>query len=328
MKNENKENTNASTENETIANNAANGANPRDCNNGANPENPTNLQTIVVIGSALGDYHNEDVSKEFAGEMLALIRPNGSVIVQNLSQGIRPICYIGSGAETSMSRNMVDSEIELIASTDDGQYLSLRFEEVHGLCGVPGKQDIDSLALTILRSVSEMNGRYGRIRIARLLSGSTSKCVLTMGIDELRSYGVARGLSQKEILILIDWLIDEEYLSIPEDVQYPTLHITPKGDETLEDFETGADIRLGNIHDTGDAEDMSLRFEKLREWRRIRSGEIGVPLYIVLQNKTIEDLAIKNPQTMEDLKEIYGIGEVKASTYGEEILGILGEGVA
>ena len=305
------ENTNASTENET---NAINSAGPEG----------TNLQTIVVIGSAIGDYHNEDVSKEFAGEMLALIRPNGSVIVQNLSQGIRPICYIGSGAETSMSRNMVDSEIELIASTDDGQYLSLRFEEVHGLCGVPGKQDIDSLALTILRSVSEMNGRYGRMRIARLLSGSTSKCVLTMGIDELRSYGVARGLSQKEILILIDWLIDEEYLSIPEDEQYPTLHITPKGDETLEDFEMGADVQLGHINNASDAEDISMRFDKLREWRRARSNEIGVPLYIVLQNKTIEDLAIRNPQTMEDLKEIYGIGEVKASTYGEELLGILG----
>ena len=309
------ENTNASTENET---NAINSAGPES----------TNLQTIVVIGSAIGDYHNEDVSKEFAGEMLALIRPNGSVIVQNLSQGIRPICYIGSGAETSMSRNMVDSEIELIASTDDGQYLSLRFEEVHGLCGVPGKQDIDSLALTILRSVSEMNGRYGRMRIARLLSGSTSKCVLTMSIDELRSYGVARGLSQKEILILIDWLIDEEYLSIPEDEQYPTLHITPKGDETLEDFEMGADVQLGHINNASDAEDISMRFDKLREWRRARSNEIGVPLYIVLQNKTIEDLAIRNPQTMEDLKEIYGIGEVKASTYGEELLGILGEGVA
>ena len=110
------ENTNASTENET---NQINGTGPV---NGASQEASTNLQTIVVIGSALGDYHNEDVSKEFAGEMLALIRPNGSVIVQNLSQGIRPICYIGSGAETSMSRNMVDSEIELIASTDDGQY--------------------------------------------------------------------------------------------------------------------------------------------------------------------------------------------------------------
>ncbi len=311
----NNENKNASTENETNA------------INDASQEASTNLQTIVVIGTALGDYHNEDVSKEFAGEMLALIRPNGSVIVQNLSQGIRPICYIGAGAETSMSRNMVDAEIELIASTDDGQYLSLRFEEVHGLCGVPGKQDIDSLALTILRSVSEMNGQYGRVRFARLLNGSTSRCVLTMGIDELRSYGVARGLSQKEILILIDWLIDEKYLDIPEDQQYPCITITPKGDETLEDFETGADIRLGHINNASDAAEISSRFEKLREWRKVRSNEIGVPLYIVLQNKTIEDLAIRNPKTLESLKDIYGIGEVKAATYGEELLQILGEGI-
>ncbi len=309
MKTENEntnENTNASIENETKS---------------------TNLQTIVVIGSAQGDYHNEDVSKEFAGEMLALIRPDGSVIVQNLSQGIRPICYIGENAETSMSRNMVDSEIELIATTDDGQYLSLRFLEVHGLCGVPGRQDIDSLSLTILRCVSEMSGRYGRVRIARLLNGSTSRCVLTMGIDELRSYGVARGLSQKEILILIDWLIDEGYLEIAEDQQYPTMTITPKGDETLEDFETGADIRLGHINTASDADDITQRSENLRVWRRAKSDETGFPLYIVLQNKTIEDLAVKNPQTLEDLKDIFGIGEVKVANYGQEILEVLsGEG--
>ena len=281
------------------------------------------MQTIVIIGKALGDYHNEDVSKEFAGEMLALVRPNGSVIVQNLSQGIRPICYIGAGAETSMSRNMVDSEIELIASTDDGQYLSLRFEEIYGLCGVPDEKDIDSLALEILRAVAKMNGRYGRVRIARLLTGSTSRCVMTMGIDELRNYGVARSLSQKEIITLIDWLIDEEYLSIPEDEQYPTLYITTKGDETLEDFETGADIRLGHIDKTEDNEIISKRFDALREWRRTRSLEIGVPLYIILQNKTIEDIALKNPKTMDELKEIYGVGEVKAETYGEELLRVL-----
>ena len=286
-------------------------------------EPTSNLQTIVVIGHALGDYHNEDVSKEFEGEMLALIRPDGSVIVQNLSQGIRPICYIGADAETSMSRNMVDSEIEVIATTEDGQYLSLRFTEVHGLCGVPGHQDIDSLALTIMRAVAEMNGRYGRVRIARLLNGATSRCVMTMGIDELRSYGVARGLSQKEILILIDWLIDEGYLEIPEDQQYPTLSITPKGDETLEDFETGAEIRLGHVNSASDGDDIVKRAEALRHWRRAKSDETGFPLYIVLQNKSIEELAVKNPQTLEDFKDIFGLGEVKVNNYGQDILDVL-----
>jgi ATP-dependent DNA helicase RecQ len=194
----------------------------------------------------------------------------------------------------------------------------LRFEEVHGLCGVPGRQDVDSLALTILRCVNEMNGRYGRVRIARLLCGSTSRSVLTMSIDELRSYGAARGLTQKEILILIDWLIDEDYLQVPEDQQYPTLAIAPKGDQCLEDFETGAEIKLGHQ----DNSDTTVP-DALRAWRRAKSEETGLPLYIILQNRTIEELAAKRPKTINDLKDIYGMGEAKIEQYGSEMLDVL-----
>ncbi|MCK4756845.1 MAG: HRDC domain-containing protein, partial [Thermoplasmata archaeon] len=89
----------------------------------------------------------------------------------------------------------------------------------------------------------------------------------------------------------------------------------------------GADIRLGHINTASDADDITQRSENLRVWRRAKSDETGFPLYIVLQNKTIEDLAVKNPQTLEDLKDIFGIGEVKVANYGQEILEVLsGEG--
>ena len=286
-------------------------------------EENTNLQTIVVIGHCHGDYHSAEVSKEFEGKMLAMVRPNGSLVVQNMNAGIRPICYIGQGAEISLARNVVDAEIELLATTEDGQQLTLQFDEVYSLCGVPGVQEVDSLALTILRCVSDLEGKYGRVRIARLLTGSTSKCVLTMNIDELRTYGIARGISQKEMLYLIDWLLEEGYLGYSEEDQYPTLRVTEKGAQTMDDVEGGDDNPLGHINNIDQGEDFNEKVTALKDWRKAMSEELGQPLYIVLQNKTIEQLATRNPESIEDLKGIYGIGDVKAENFGEELLGVL-----
>ena len=210
----------------------------------------SDLQTIVVIGACHGLYENDGISKEFSAKVLAMVRPDGSLVVQNLSEGIRPICYIGEGANISLARDVADSEIELIATTDDGQHLSLMFEEVYSLCGVPGNtEDFDSAALTILRNVQALNGKYGRVRIARLLTGSTSKGTLTMDIEELRGYGILRHISQKECLYLIDWFIDEAYLAYAEDETYPTLETTLKGAQVLED--KGADLPVSQ----GESED-------------------------------------------------------------------------
>ncbi len=286
----------------------------------------TNLQTIVVIGNCLGTYHNGEVSKEFSSKVLAMVRPNGSLVVQNLSEGIRPICYIGEGAEISLARNVLDAEIELIATTDDGQHLSLMFEEVYSLCGVPASQEFDSLALTILRCVSDLEGKYGRVRIARLLTGSMSKCVLTMGIDELRAYGVAKDVSQKETLYLIDWLIDEGYIQFAEDETYPTLTISEKGRETLEGAGSGDELPLSSVNTVYDGEDFNVKVEKLKNWRKSRAEIEGRPIYLILQNRTIKELAIKNPESIEDLQNVYGIGDVKATEFGPELLSILNDG--
>ena len=70
-------------------------------------------------------YTNDKVTKEFDGKVLVTARPDGAVIVHNLSAGVRPVCYIDSGADISLARNVVDADIELFATTEDGQQLTL-----------------------------------------------------------------------------------------------------------------------------------------------------------------------------------------------------------
>ena len=62
------------------------------------------------------------------------------------------------------------------------------------------------------------------------------------------------------------------------------------------------------------------RFQTLRRWRKEKALELDLPAFVILADKSLRDVAQKNPQTLDDLKKIYGIGEAKLEKFGWDIL--------
>jgi len=60
--------------------------------------------------------------------------------------------------------------------------------------------------------------------------------------------------------------------------------------------------------------------EYLREWRRTLAREKKIPAYIILHDSVLEDLCRRRPSNSAELRQTPGIGELKAETYGAEIL--------
>ncbi len=67
------------------------------------------------------------------------------------------------------------------------------------------------------------------------------------------------------------------------------------------------------------------RFQTLRQWRRAKADELDIPAFVIFSDKTLRDLAQKNPQSKDDLKNIYGIGEAKLEKFGWDLLAELVE---
>lgn len=67
------------------------------------------------------------------------------------------------------------------------------------------------------------------------------------------------------------------------------------------------------------------RFQILRQWRRSKADELDMPAFVIFSDKTLRDLAQKNPQSMDELKNIYGIGEAKLEKFGWDLLAELAE---
>ncbi|MEK6775083.1 MAG: ATP-dependent DNA helicase RecQ [Bdellovibrionota bacterium] len=62
------------------------------------------------------------------------------------------------------------------------------------------------------------------------------------------------------------------------------------------------------------------RFQALRQWRRAKADELDMPAFVIFSDKTLRDLAQKNPQSKDELKNIYGIGEAKLEKFGWDLL--------
>ena len=70
-----------------------------------------------------------------------------------------------------------------------------------------------------------------------------------------------------------------------------------------------------------DTTNLSL-YEKLKSYRLKTSQEREIPPYCVFTNKTLDDLVEKHPTTLDELKTVTGIGKLKITMYGEDIINI------
>jgi ATP-dependent DNA helicase RecQ len=101
--------------------------------------------------------------------------------------------------------------------------------------------------------------------------------------------------------------------------KYATKYVAPEKRETRRYSDSIAPVaRGGAVLNAG-------LYKHLREWRRSKAAETGMPAYIIMHDTTLEDLCYKRPSSLAGLREVVGFGERKTELYGPEILQALRE---
>lgn len=62
------------------------------------------------------------------------------------------------------------------------------------------------------------------------------------------------------------------------------------------------------------------RYETLRKWRKEKAKELDAPAFVVFSDQTLRQLAIRNPQSLDEMKDVYGIGDAKLEKFGWDVL--------
>lgn len=69
------------------------------------------------------------------------------------------------------------------------------------------------------------------------------------------------------------------------------------------------------------------RFQDLRKWRKAKATELDLPAFVIFGDQTLKELAQKNPQSLEQLSGIYGIGDAKIEKFGRDLLLVLSNSI-
>lgn len=66
-------------------------------------------------------------------------------------------------------------------------------------------------------------------------------------------------------------------------------------------------------------------FERLRKKRSEFARDRHVAPYVVFSNRTLYEMCMEMPEDAEEMRKLYGVGEVNFARYGEEFLRIIRE---
>lgn len=105
--------------------------------------------------------------------------------------------------------------------------------------------------LIILETVRSLQQRpVGRSRLAQLLNGSRSQDMQQFGYEQHKFYGKLGGLSQRQLVELIDAMIEARYLRLSGG-DLPVLSLTPLGQQAL-DARAALPVRLASLANKAD----------------------------------------------------------------------------
>jgi ATP-dependent DNA helicase RecQ len=108
-----------------------------------------------------------------------------------------------------------------------------------------------------------------------------------------------------------DWVIVK-----PSARFLPNLKIRKKSASRGSAASRGSKEALGVLHGA----EAEVRASVLKDWRKKYASDKDIAAFIVFSNKTLIDLANRNPASLTELIDVYGMGPQKVETFGPEIL--------
>ncbi len=67
-------------------------------------------------------------------------------------------------------------------------------------------------------------------------------------------------------------------------------------------------------------ESQEKRFLSLKAWRKKKAQELDLPAFVIFSDQTLKHLSVKNPQSLDEMRSVHGIGDMKLEKFGWDIL--------
>jgi ATP-dependent DNA helicase RecQ len=201
-------------------------------------------------------------------------------------------------------------------------------------------------AQKLLSAVVRTGQRFGAAHVVDVLLGGSTEKIRQFSHQELSVYGIGRELDRGQWRTLVRQLSGLGYL-VPVPDGKGGLQLGPqqlvrpllRGDTVLElplappqkesrRRPSPSAARPAGAMASPDADlavDEAL-LSALKDWRREQARQQGVPPYVVFHDRTLVELAARQPSDLHGVGTIGGIGAAKLERYGEALLAVLHPG--
>lgn len=232
-------------------------------------------------------------------------------------------------AETSMSRRKFllhyfgeefDSETGEGADMDD----NVRNPKTK----IEAKDQV-KLLLEIVRDTKHL---YKSKEICFTLIGRVNAMIKAYRTDSQSFFGAGKDFEERYWMALIRQVLVAGLLT--KDIEtYGILKVSEKGHEFIKN---PTSFMMSEDHEYNEAEDDAIvtaakssgtadevLMSMLRDLRKKVAKKLGVPPFVVFQDPSLEDMALKYPITSDELSNVHGVGEGKAKKYGKEFIELI-----
>jgi ATP-dependent DNA helicase RecQ len=232
-------------------------------------------------------------------------------------------------AETSMSRRKF-----LL------HYFGEEFDDVNGdgadmddnVRNPKKKVEAQDQVVTLLKVVRDTKQLFKSKEVVLALVGKVNAVIKAQKIDTQSYFGSGASFDEKYWMALIRQVLVDGLLT--KDIEtYGVLKMSDKGDAFIKkpvSFMMSEDHEYNEEEDeaivtaaksTGTADEALMSM--LRDLRKKEAKKLGVPPFVIFQDPSLEDMALKYPISIDELSNVHGVGEGKAKKYGKPFIDLI-----
>ena len=200
-------------------------------------------------------------------------------------------------------------------------------------CLNPKKQvEAQELLCTVLETVIAVKENFKSDYIVNIILGKETSDIIAHQHDELETFGTGTSDEEKTWNAVIQQALISGYLE--KDVEnYGLLKMTAAGKKFLKNPKSFKIVEDRDFEEE-ENEEMPLRsggtvvvdpglFTMLKDLRKKVAKKHDLPPYVIFQDPSLEAMATTYPITIEELRNIPGVGEGKAKRYGQEFVELI-----
>ena len=218
------------------------------------------------------------------------------------------------------------------------------FDQASEACGncdtclnPPVSFDATEATQKLLSTIYRVGQRFGAVHVLEVLRGSDSEKVRQWRHHELSTFGIGSDKSEAEWRAILRQTFALGLVEIDHE-NYGSLRLPEAARAVLRGErqvamrlyqkpvrQKRAPIRSGSYTETGLSAAQQTLFEKLRWWRMETARSHNLPAYVIFHDNTLREIARAGPATLDDLRQVSGVGEKKLESYGAQIIALVCE---